>query len=340
MNKMIKGAFVGAAVVLSCFFAACSDTGTSGDDVSKMSQEENTSHVLMSKTDLDLINSYWNDFCDEDDESCDEEEETYPKKAISLNKTKDKFDKSVDVVEICYTKLESPDAEEVTVCPVNLDGSDLPVKFFLAAGTTFADSGYVLEYGKVHFGGIDLTDGLVIRKKKILTPVGRYTLFVVVDGSLKKVASFRRAGDLEVIPGDAVAYYYDENDRVVENLTASYKFVGAGVATNNLSLAMFVPVYISAITGEEDGKYILQPQDAVGMSYTLIASPEVKLFTVIAGEAIALSLSDVRTIGNSGIDTLYAMVYPSDMEQDEITVHLKVSGSSGVPAAEIVFKKP
>lgn len=97
--------------------------------------------------------------------------------------------------EICYSKIESPESEPVNVCPVKLDGSDVPVKFYMIEGSTFANSGYILEYGKVFFGGIDLTGDAVVvdRSKTVFPAVGRYTLMVLVDDHLKKVAGFRQS---------------------------------------------------------------------------------------------------------------------------------------------------
>lgn len=210
MNYVVKMLLAGTLAITSAtFFQACSESEPSGSESVGLSEEQNTSSALMSADELASFNAQWKDYlikvdspceidgsCEEEqiceDDTC-EEEIVYPRMAISANRIKLSGD--ADRYEICYSKEESPESEPVNVCPAKLDGSDLPVKFYMIEGSTFANSGYVLEYGKVCFGGIDLTGNVVVvdKSKMKLPAVGRYTLMIQVDDHLKKLASFRQS---------------------------------------------------------------------------------------------------------------------------------------------------
>lgn len=108
-------------------------------------------------------------------------------------------DKAVNTYEICYVRDESCGNyfTEETCAPED-SYRDL-MKYYLVPGTELKiDSNAIsLASGEVHYGGIDLTNPSkpAIDKRVMTLPEGRWTLFVVIDGSAKKIASLRFGGD-------------------------------------------------------------------------------------------------------------------------------------------------
>jgi len=187
MNKIIKNALSGslAFAVALCLFAACS---------SGVSVEENTifgsDYVSLTKDERQaIVKALELEECEVDD-SC---EEPYPRTAIAVSSTK--TDNQV-TYSICYMKIDSPEDEESATCLDDSDFSKLNVRYMIVAGTSIDDEGTILETGKVHFGGIDLTNPgkPVVRKSDVILPAGRFTLFVEINGFVKKLASFRSVG--------------------------------------------------------------------------------------------------------------------------------------------------
>ncbi|MCQ2123390.1 MAG: hypothetical protein MJZ25_04315 [Fibrobacter sp.] len=337
MNKMVKATLVSAAVVAGCFFSACSESTPTNGDVAELPQSDSESLVVMSKADLDKISTYEDSLCDEDDASC-EEEDVYPMFSIVAKRIMDPHERDKSTYEICYYKVESPDAETVEVCPANLDGSDLSVKFYLVAGLTFADSGYVLEYGKVYFGGIDLTDGIVVRKNAVQLPPGRFTLWISIDDNLKKIASFRMSATVDVVSENAVAHFFDDDGKEIVERRADYDFVGEGLLADELTLSNLVPVYVSALSSTADGKLLMNPYNAVDVEYTLHVEEPVHLYKRVGGEYSEIYQSSVLRIGSSGVDTIYVAAFSKDVDGETLDAHLSVVG--GNRTANIVFKKP
>jgi hypothetical protein len=123
------------------------------------------------------------------------------------------------------------------------------------------------------------------------------------------VATFRLQGDdVDVVYRDAVAF--DTNG--VKMAGGDFKAVRSAMAGE------WVPVYISNVHewgGATDPLEML-PQDAVGVQYTLNA-PGLKVCLAFAEDGSCARLmnenSSTRTIGPSGVDTVYVTVDAKDL---------------------------
>lgn len=236
--------------------------------------------------------------------------------------------------EMCYNK--SGDGS----CAAALVGSDENItccgdEIATKCGVTIQ---YVLVKGKKYstdlpatdvrdpttVAGIDLSDpsNPKIDKNKVNLPPGLWTLFAVIDGKHKKVESFRATGDVDVVYGDAIAVIIDENDDVLGE--TPYKFVGSAMGgPSEPTFDDMIPVYVSALAGEQEGKVVMQPIDAVGVTYSLSIPAGMKLFKKNGTEVTS---ADQLTIGDSGVDTLYAYVPMIIMSDPVQTFELKVAG--------------
>ncbi|MCQ2107292.1 MAG: fibro-slime domain-containing protein [Fibrobacter sp.] len=278
------------------------------------------------------------------------------KTAITATKKRDPKDKTVDLYEMCYT--ESGDGsctaaltgqdEALTCCGNDFVTNPLctgfSMDYYLIPGSDLkyeGDKKKHLESGKVSYGGIDLTNPAspVINKKKISLPEpGRWTLFVVVNGASKKVASFRMAGEVDVVSGDAIAYYYDDDDKVISSMTKEYSFTKsamAGPATPSMS--DLVPVYVSAVAGDENGKVVIQPGDADNISYKLEFSAGMRAFKMIDGGMTEI-FTNTTQLKVSGVDTIYVYVPQMMMTASTQNFTIKVEGKA--TGATIQFYLP
>lgn len=197
----------------------------------------------------------------------------------------------------------------------------------------------LLVNGKVHKGGIDLTNPTspVVNKEAVSLPPGRWSLFAVIEGKQKKVAEFRMTGDVDVLYAHADAL--DSNGVPLKN--GKYTFVGSAMgAPTQMTLEDLVPVYISALSEEESGKLYMLPDDAVGVNYTLDVSPAG--LTIYAknenGSLDIVTPGMSRTIGATGIDTVYVTRPLLAMDNVTETFTVKVTGRP--KGASITFYLP
>lgn len=276
------------------------------------------------------------------------------KTAITAKAKKDSTNKAATSYEICYTK--SGDGS----CASALSGSDEAIEccgaefgtktgcpeaptYYLAKGVQLTESAEKLTSGKVNHGGIDLTNPSApkIDKKKIVLEPGRWTLFIEIDGKTKKVISWRMAGEVDVVSGDAVAVYLDE-DGEKELSRVNYKFqktAPAGSGNEPSSDAELLPIYVSAIAGEENGKVLMQPDDAATLSYSLDFPSGMKVYRKKSGGALEeVSTATSNPIGTTGVDTLYGYVPASMLSSASQTFPVKVAGRTTV--ANLTFYVP
>ena len=137
---------------------------------------------------------------------------------------------------------------------------------------------------------------------------GRYTLFMVINGKSKQVATFRPKGDVDVVYRDAVAL--DTNGTKMAG--GDYKAVKSAMAGE------WVPVYVTNVHEPDKSSDPLEmlPQDAAGVQYTLNA-PGLMVCVAVAEDGTCATLMDetnsTRTIGPSGVDTVYVTVDMNDL---------------------------
>ena len=245
----------------------------------------------------------------------------------AVDVTKSKAAGGGDSYGICFTKtgdgscasaMDDAEQKEVKLCGNQLEGH-ATVSYTLVHGGKYTTDPTLVSIPasqmtekKIYKGGIDLTDyyspKVNVNKMKELSP-GRYTLFVVIDGKTKKVASFRVSGDVDVLYGDAIAK--DTNDAKI--VDASYNGYTYGIQGEYkiVKKAMggeLVPIYITAVSEPESGNLLeVLPDDAIGMDYSLsYDNARMKVYADAAGTMELPSVS--RKIGQSGVDTLYVTV--------------------------------
>mgnify|MGYP003309140899 CR=1 FL=1 len=203
-------------------------------------------------------------------------------------------------------------------------------------GVVIADN---LAVGGTYYnGGINLTSAThpVINKAALMTgglPPGRYNLVIRVEGATGKPPKikFSVSGNLEVLMGNGVAL-----DTLGETCTSStcpgisdpnYKFVSSAVAGN------LIPIYVSAVmpTPNENGLYEMDVLTAGGQKYSLNAGSltvYVKEINPTTGEEVfnSLPMGIERTVGATGVDTLYVSMPMSGMETAVQSYTVSIAG--------------
>ena len=255
------------------------------------------------------------------------------------------------IYELCYTKsgdgscaaATSDSDEEITCCGDDFNKkpgcTGLAPKFTLVKGKKVTDpvvEGYADMAGgkKYACDGIDLTNpsAPVVNSAEVCLGAGRYTLFVTIDGKSRKVQSFTPAGELDVVYKDAKAVYIDEED------SKNDKTLGEFHLTTTEMGGKYVEVYVSNV-GDYDGEVVVQPALAAGMTYTLDFNILMEVvYKDAEGNYHVVHSGDVRTIGESGIDTLYATVKMDDLKEALQEFEIKVTGRPN--AQKISFYLP
>ena len=130
------------------------------------------------------------------------------------------------------------------------------------------------------------------------------------------------AGKLDVVYADAVVN--EVNGYGTKYATPKYVMGG-----------QLVPVYISSVKGAA-----IYPQEAVGLQYTLSYPKPMNVYYKAgdSGEFAKLKEGESRTIGASGIDTVYAMVDIYDMSGPLASFNIGVADSKNI--LEINFFMP
>ena len=184
--------------------------------------------------------------------------------------------------------------------------------------------------------GVDLTnpDAPKIDKEAVCLDAGRYSLFVTVDGKSKKVATFRVTGsNMDVVYRDGEA----------KNASGEKIKDGAYKLANFAMGGEFVPVYVSSVGESEKltDPLEISPEDAVGKWYSL--SPSSNLMKIYYrnadGEFERLASETLRTIGNSGVDTLYVTVDMQNLTQAITPFTIGVTGRPNVMTINFYLPK-
>ncbi len=252
------------------------------------------------------------------------------------------------IYELCYTKsgdgscaaAVSGSDKEIECCgsdftnPARPECTALAPKFFLVNGKKATDPlkpmsstalGLVdsAVVPGIYNCGIDLTNASapVVNQQTVCgLGAGRFTLFVSIDGKSRKVQSFTPAGELDVIYGDAVSMYIDEEDSKNDQKLGEYHLVTSEMG------GKLVPVYVSNVGNFDDG-LLVQPSLAAGLPYALAFDPLMKVYYKnAAGDLVRVYAGDQRVIGESGVDTLWATVEMDDLTQPLTEFTIGVAG--------------
>jgi len=249
--------------------------------------------------------------------------------------------------ELCYNKsgdgscaaaMVGSGDESISCCGAEISSvCGAQVSYVLVKGNKIEEGAETRDAAGV--AGIDLTNpyGPTINKSKVKLPPGRWTLYVVIDGKYKKIETFRTTGSVDVVDGDAVAIYFNDDEEEIRR--ANYKFVGSAMGGPlSPSIDDMIPFYVSAVAGEEEGKVVMQPGDAIGVNYSLTIPSGMTVYVKNAGTLVPISSGDPLTVNETGVDTLYA--YVSLMSLTGPTQDFKVMVNEGKRTASFTFYLP
>lgn len=281
------------------------------------------------------------------------------KQAIKFEKTRDPSDKTVENYAVWYTETgDGGCASQLRGDDEGLEcrGQDFLTKpecqevlktfeYYLIPGSDLSYDGpekKPLETGKVWMGGIDLSNPAipVIHKKKLALDPGRWTLYVSINGNKKKIASFRPAGEVDVVAGDAIAQYFDDAENEIVSRRTLYDFTSRAMAgPSEPAFSDLIPVYVTAVSGSDPtlNRIIMLPDDAKGVNYKLEFDAGMRAFKKV-GDNLTEIYSKTTALKVDGIDTIYVYVPQSFMEVSKKTYSIKVEGKSS--GANITFGLP
>ena len=233
----------------------------------------------------------------------------------------------------CAAALSGTDSTR-TYSPDEIPGSGLQISYTLVKGTKVTDPAdpefsNVTTPGKYKCGGIDITDIArpIVNNSKACLGSGVYTLFVNINGDTYKVFRFRPTGEVDVIYADAEAVEIND-DTGDTKVLGKYKLVKKAMGGD------FVPVYISNVSEASNpgDPLVVQPLDAVGMKYTLTRSSSLlhvyEKTKGADGNDAYMEIKDLnqsRTIGSTGIDTVYVSVSMEDLSAANTTFTIGVT---------------
>ena len=183
-----------------------------------------------------------------------------------------------------------------------------------------------LETGKKNYGGIDLTNPKVpvVYPNDIMgLPPGNYRLNFEVNGK-KSYYQFRVKGNLGVIT-ENVEFINTDNEASVYASGTKWTFQDKAMAGTR------IPVYVSAPDGQGGVDLI----SAKGQIYQLIVSEGAVVYESEDAQTPLASLS--RTIGESGIDTVWVLVPLSGLGAEATKL---VTVSAGKTSATLTFMAP
>ena len=188
--------------------------------------------------------------------------------------------------------------------------------------------------GTISKGCIDLTQPSVpvITKDKCTLGPGRYHLVATVEGKSKKI-TFKVNGELDIATRDAIAI--DSNGT---QLPGTYAFKKAAMGGE------FVPLYISAIADPCQGNAAcadpleMDVSSAPGQAYTLEVDAGLTVYVMnAAGQLEGMVPGSSRTIGPSGVDTVYVTAHLIGMMSSPTVYNVGVTGRA---KASISFYAP
>ena len=190
--------------------------------------------------------------------------------------------------------------------------------------------------------GIDLTnfgDPVLNKSALCMRKGGYYTLFVNIDNKSKKVMSFQTSGEMSVVykNGSAMSINTETGD-VTKLGDYTPKMIEMG--------GKMVPVYISNVAPRSGSDSLdIFPDDAVNQPYALAYDKLMKVYEKVIDPAtgtesyVKIASGAQRTIGQSGVDTVYVTVDMEDLTEAIQTFSISVGGKAD-KALNISFYLP
>ena len=180
----------------------------------------------------------------------------------------------------------------------------------------------------VHYGGIDISnpsDPKIDKNTLTGLPPNEYILWAAIDNNKEKF-EFSVEGSLDVVSKPGVARDEDSNDM------GSYAPVTSSLASSEGNPAR-VPIYIGSLMDQGE-TVLIDLASGVDQSYSIsvtnaqgVASGDVTLeYKDASGNFQTWNGKSQRTIGESGIDTIYASLQMAFMKEQQETYDFAVSG--------------
>ena len=191
-----------------------------------------------------------------------------------------------------------------------------------------------------YLGGIDLTHRCepVINKSRVNgLPPNTYYLVATAEGLSEKF-EFKITGNLNVATKTAKSQ--DEDG----NVKGTYEFTSLAMASTDYNPSR-IPLYISSVMDAGDFE-LLDMGSAIGQTYTLevlnasgsVSSDVTLEYKNAKGKFVAWDGKTERTIGEAGVDTIYASVPLAMLSQSEQSYKIGVTGRNVM--ATITFFAP
>lgn len=217
-------------------------------------------------------------------------------------------------VEYCGDSIITEAGKSIDYMLYRVNGSIVP-------GGSVAD----FATGTLFFGGIDLTNrgqvAISPEKMQGLSP-GRYQLFITIGNKTVNI-KFTVSGSLDVVTRDAI----DPDDKA-----KTWKFMDAAMA------GVKIPVYVSSISDPGTGALELDIEGAFGQAYSVTTSPGLNLYASEDSDVILTPADFPRTIGEGGVDTLWATIPLAVMLASSELHTVQVTGRPSV--ANLTFFAP
>ena len=171
-------------------------------------------------------------------------------------------------------------------------------------------------------------------------PAGKYYLIVKI-GKDSKAIEINIKGFVSVANREAVSV--DASGKRSELISfKSMAIPSTPLADGSPDIKQMVPLYIAAIVDPCANTNCTDPlelQFAKGSAYSLqVSSNKVMFYEKKNGKLVAFNPASNRTIGESGIDTIYVTIPADEMDSQEEKVSISVKGSAR--KAEINFFVP
>lgn len=205
-------------------------------------------------------------------------------------------------------------------------GDKIQAEIIYTITTRKGDLVATLETGRKNYGGIDLTNPkvpVVYPNDIIGLPPGNYRLNFEVNKK-KSYYQFRVKGNLGVIT-ENVEFINTDNEASLYASGTKWTYQDKAMAGTR------IPVYISAPDGQGGVDLI----SAKGQSYQLIVSEGAVVYESEDAQTPLASLA--RTIGESGIDTVWVLVPLSGLGADATKL---VTVSAGKTSTTLTFMAP
>lgn len=262
------------------------------------------------------------------------------KTGIMLKSSKDPQDPATEVDNVCLIKSGdggcasrlSGASTVDTICDV---GDIVSYKLERGNGDVVMET---VPLGEVSKGCIDLTNPSIPRIKKDACTLGpgRYNLVVTIEGKSKKI-TFKLNGSLDVASRDAIAI--DSNGTAIAG--RDYHYVGEAFGGE------MIPLYISAIADPCEGGAAtcsspleMDVTSAPKQNYTLDVQSGLTVYVSDAtaeGGFRVLTANEMRTVGETGVDTIYVTAELLSMKSAYSTYTIGVTGRT---PATVAFYAP